>query len=184
MEHIRPLHFVIIVQLPRLKGGCVNFVGFQGGHWESVHVDDLRPPSNQIPPIEFLIDRPISDLLKPSWLAEDHDIDSDLVEQGQNLSLEDIDVDMSDTDEMEIDDDDDVDELLKSTPVPSYPLPKPSKETFDAIVLIRRSIQAAAGRLEDEAVLAKRTTDRIDLILNLLPENSTKIKGVWNLMRN
>lgn len=50
-------------------------------------------------------------------------------------------------------------------------------ERFDAIVLLRRSIQAAAGRLEDDKVLTKRTIDRIDLVLNLLPENSSKMPG-------
>ncbi|KXJ23385.1 E3 ubiquitin-protein ligase RNF213 [Exaiptasia diaphana] len=166
VEHIRPLHFIIIVQLPRLKGGCVNFVGFQGGHWESVHVDDLRPPSNQIPPIEFLIDRPISDLLKPNWIEKD-----------QDLSVKGSIVDIRGTNEnteMEIDD---KDELLTSDPVKLQTAQKSSKQTFDVIDLVRLSVQSAAGRLEDEAVLAKRTTDRIDLILNLLTESSSKITG-------
>ena len=36
------VHVVFIVQLPRKAGGT-NFVGFQGGDWLSVHLDDLRP---------------------------------------------------------------------------------------------------------------------------------------------
>ena len=36
------VHVVFIVQLPRKTGGT-NFVGFQGGDWLSVHLDDLRP---------------------------------------------------------------------------------------------------------------------------------------------
>ena len=36
------VHVVFIVQLPRKAGGT-NFVGFQGGNWLSVHLDDLRP---------------------------------------------------------------------------------------------------------------------------------------------
>ena len=36
------VHVVFIIQLPRLAGGT-SFVGFQGGDWLSVHLDDLRP---------------------------------------------------------------------------------------------------------------------------------------------
>ena len=36
------VHVVFIIQLPRKAGGT-NFVGFQGGDWLSVHLDDLRP---------------------------------------------------------------------------------------------------------------------------------------------
>ena len=35
------VHVVFIIQLPRKAGGT-NFVGFQGGDWLSVHLDDLR----------------------------------------------------------------------------------------------------------------------------------------------
>ena len=36
------VHVVFIIQLPRKAGGT-SFVGFQGGDWLSVHLDDLRP---------------------------------------------------------------------------------------------------------------------------------------------
>ena len=41
-NHKSRVHVVFIVQLPRKAGGT-NFVGFQGGDWLSVHLDDLRP---------------------------------------------------------------------------------------------------------------------------------------------
>ncbi|XP_013380375.1 E3 ubiquitin-protein ligase rnf213-alpha-like [Lingula anatina] len=41
------IHVVFVVQLPRVSGGC--FVGFQGGKWLSVHIDDLRPETYQLP---------------------------------------------------------------------------------------------------------------------------------------
>jgi hypothetical protein len=52
-----------------------------------------------------------------------------------------------------------------------------SRNRFDPIVLLRRSVQAAAGRLEDDPVMAKRATERIDLILSLIPEDSSKMPG-------
>ena len=61
---LSPLHIVLVVQLPRVAGGCANFVGFQGGKWLSVHIDELRPPSPQIPSVEFLVHRPIGDLFE------------------------------------------------------------------------------------------------------------------------
>ena len=42
LENKSVVHVVFIVQLPRKAGGT-NFVGFQGGDWLSVHLDDLRP---------------------------------------------------------------------------------------------------------------------------------------------
>ena len=40
-----PTHVVFIVQLPKQAGGT-KFVGFQGAHWHSVHIDDLNPPKD------------------------------------------------------------------------------------------------------------------------------------------
>lgn len=75
-------------------------MGFQGGRWKSVHIDDLRP---QLLPIESSIDRPISDLLRPSWITDTAE-----------LSMEEIDVEMTDeTGEEEIDTDND--QLLGNT---------------------------------------------------------------------
>ena len=30
MKDIAPIHIVVVVQLPRIAGGCSDFVGFQG----------------------------------------------------------------------------------------------------------------------------------------------------------
>ena len=56
------LHVVMIIQLPRLVGGCEAFAGFQGGRWLSVHIDELRPPTGHIPAIQFMVDRSMSEL--------------------------------------------------------------------------------------------------------------------------
>lgn len=49
---------------------------------------------------------------------------------------------------------------------------------YDPMVLLRRSVQAAAGRLEDNPLMVKRTIERIDLILSLLPEDSSEMPGM------
>ena len=56
------VHVVMIIQLPRLVGGCEAFAGFQGGRWLSVHIDELRPPTGHIPAIQFMVDRSMSEL--------------------------------------------------------------------------------------------------------------------------
>ncbi|KAJ7339377.1 hypothetical protein OS493_005771 [Desmophyllum pertusum] len=64
LPSIEPVHIVLIIQLPRIAGGCRNFVGFQGGKWLSTHIDELRSLDRHTPSIEQLIDRPISELFK------------------------------------------------------------------------------------------------------------------------
>ncbi|XP_022806306.1 E3 ubiquitin-protein ligase RNF213-like [Stylophora pistillata] len=57
-------HVLMIIQLPRIKGGCKEFVGVQGEGWLSVHIDELCPPSEEIPPIEALLDRSVSEIFE------------------------------------------------------------------------------------------------------------------------
>ena len=44
-------HIALIVALPRKPGGT-RFVGFQGGNWKSVYIDDLLPPITKIVSVE------------------------------------------------------------------------------------------------------------------------------------
>ena len=55
-------HLVFVIQLPRVSSGC--FVGFQGGAWDEVHIDELRPANQTLAPsITSLASRKISSLL-------------------------------------------------------------------------------------------------------------------------
>jgi hypothetical protein len=94
---------------------------------------------------------------------------------------DDVQVDRSGVERMAIDEDllrqsDDSQQNLTYSTSEQHRLSS-SLNRFDPIVLLRRSVQAAAGRLEDDPVMAKRATERIDLILNLLPEDSSKMQG-------
>ena len=83
------VHIVLIIQLPRLVGGCPTFAGFQGGRWISVHIDELRPPTGQIPAIQFMVDRSISNLFDVApaiTLADDKDV------SGSDFILDKIDI--------------------------------------------------------------------------------------------
>ena len=119
LSSLEGVHIVVITQLPRIAGGCRNFVGFQGGKWMSTHIDELRPPGRHTPSIEQLIDRPISDLFSGDCIEEDDAVPAVTV----------------------------------------------------AVKLLRNCVQAAACRVESETESAERSTRRIELLLDLLPDD-------------
>ena len=55
-------HIVFIIGLPRKSGGTM-FVSFQGGKWESYHMDNLIPPKNSLFTIEKALDMSIHNIL-------------------------------------------------------------------------------------------------------------------------
>ncbi|XP_067056125.1 E3 ubiquitin-protein ligase rnf213-alpha-like isoform X2 [Acropora muricata] len=142
------VHIVMIVQLPRLVGGCQTFAGFQGGGWVSVHIDELRPPTGQIPAIEFMVDRSISELfdVAPSTT---HCEEMEIREEEQ----EQIDIEM----ETSV-------HASNSTLL----------DKVDIISLLRSCIQAAVARIDDESRLSSRSTRRIEVMLNLLPDDTSQ----------
>ena len=121
------VHIVLITQLPRIAGGCRNFVGFQGGKWMSVHIDELRPPGRHIPSIEQLIDGPISMLFN-----------GDRIEEDDAMSAVTVAV---------------------------------------AVKLLRNCVQAAACRVDSETESAERSTQRIELLLDLLLDDYQTQEG-------
>jgi len=81
-EHTGKIHVVLIIQLPRIAGGC--FVGFQGGHWMSYHIDDLHPHTERIPSLITLKDKSISSLFGAALIS--HCVSNeDASDQGKEL---------------------------------------------------------------------------------------------------
>ena len=72
---VKPIHIIFIIQLPKIAGGCQHFVGFQGGKWRSAHIDELLESNDQLPQIEQLINRSVSDLFKPESPASSDDLE-------------------------------------------------------------------------------------------------------------
>lgn len=147
------VHIAMIVQLPRLVGGCQSFAGFQGGHWISVHIDELHPPTGQIPAIEFMVDRSVSELfdVAPTTTRTD---DMEVEEEQQeaiDIEIEAADLASSDT-------------IL---------------DKVDIVSLLRSCVQAAVARIDDESWRSSRSTRRIDIVLNLLPENRSSGTGKY-----
>ena len=146
------VHIVMIVQLPRLVGGCQTFAGFQGGRWISVHIDELRPPVGQIPAIEFMVDRSVSELfdVAPSTTQCE---EMEVVEEEPNQ----IDVEMDTSDHA-------------SNDTVIYKV--------NIISLLRSCIQAAVARIDEESRLSSRSTRRIEVMLKLLPDNRSQDTGM------
>ena len=126
LTKMKPIHIALVVQLPRIVGGCRNFVGFQGGQWMSVHIDELRPPGRNTPSIDHLINRPISELF-----GDGNETQQETTKEVQLL----------------------------------------------AVNLLRNCVQAAACRIDNEGGTPDRSTQRIELLLQLLPENFEESGG-------
>ena len=144
-------HIVLIIQLPRLVGGCQTFAGFQGGRWVSVHIDELRPPTGQIPAIQFMVDRSVSELfdVAPSTTRADDMEVEEVLEEGTDVEMEATDLSPGET----------------------------FMDKVDIVSLLRSCVQAAVARIEDESWRSSRSTRRIELMLSLLPDNRSNGTG-------
>ena len=119
-----------------------------GGRWISTHIDELRPPAGHIPPIEFLVDRSVSELF---------DVVAPLAAEEETMDLD--------------------DQESVSSDGQSFPEETPVQDRIDVVSVLRGCVQAAAGRIDDLPGMERRSTRRIELLLSLLPENSSNLNG-------
>ena len=123
------IHVVFIIQLPRKSGGT-NFVGFQGGDWISVHLDDLRVQKE-------------TEVSFQNMQFED----------AKNLSISKI--------------------FSCTYPTPSRDLKQPPFK-FNANKRLRDLIQKACSLLHDKEQNRQRTTERIVILMDLIPSKPTE----------
>ncbi len=83
---MKPIHIIFIIQLPKIAGGCQHFVGFQGGKWQSVHIDELLESNEQLPHIEQLVNRAVSDLFQSAIPERGDDIEDMDVDESNDAS--------------------------------------------------------------------------------------------------
>ncbi|KAJ8362842.1 hypothetical protein SKAU_G00116730, partial [Synaphobranchus kaupii] len=75
-----------ITKLPRMEGGT-SYVGFHGGNWSSVHIDDLRRSKDIVSDIKALRSISISQLFQEEMdPAEVMEVDEAVPEQDEGLS--------------------------------------------------------------------------------------------------
>lgn len=132
-------HVVFITQLPRISGGC--FVGFHGGNWKNVHIDELRPSNMQLPPMDLLANRSISSLIDAEQTTE--------TAAGSLRSGKDDD----------------------SLPQQSVVSPVIPTRRLDVCYLVRACVHSAVSRIDDRNDSVENAAQRMHLLFNLLPES-------------
>lgn len=152
---VKPIHIIFVIQLPKIAGGCQNFVGFQGGKWKSVHIDELLESSERLPRIDQLVNRSVSELLKPldglgSEDAEEMDVDDDFPNENANTSSADY----------------------------------SAAGRINPNIVLRNCLQAAAARVYDESVNVNRATRRIEILLDFLTEDDLHDTGEWKFVEH
>uniref|UniRef100_G1KRE5 RING-type E3 ubiquitin transferase n=1 Tax=Anolis carolinensis TaxID=28377 RepID=G1KRE5_ANOCA len=133
-----------ITKLLRIEGGS-NYVGFHGGLWQSVHIDDLRTSQDMISDVTALRNITISQLFctEVEKFLESHKSMVNGVERKEE--------------EMEVSDANTL-----------FPIVPGKNETLDITVLLRSCVQSAVGMLRDHNEAANRSTKRIEILLSLL----------------
>ena len=168
------VHVVFIIQLPRKAGGT-NFVGFQGGDWLSVHLDDLRPLNENELSFQSAIQCSISEIFSTMYQsiacpASERQLEPAPLEQevGSSTSKEEL-------------------EQSEHTQTQSLSLAtsqglhvtsnKFQSVTFNANRRLRDLIQMACSLLydtEQNIERRERTTKRISILTDMIPTESTK----------
>ncbi|XP_021270744.1 E3 ubiquitin-protein ligase RNF213 isoform X1 [Numida meleagris] len=135
-----------IMKLTRVEGGT-SYVGFHGGLWQSVHIDDLRRSRDMISDVSVLQNLTISQML-----CED---------LGKTEALP---VNGEEEEESE-------EEAEASVPEAEHC----EGEVLDIVVLLRSCVQSAVGMLRDQNENVSRSRKRIEILLSLLSkENGLK----------
>ena len=173
-EYISTVHVVFIVQLPRKAGGT-NFVGFQGGDWLSVHLDDLRPLKENELSFHNAIQCSISVIFNTMYQsitcpASERKLEPASLEQEVESSTSEEEFKQSEysqTQSLSLN-------ALQGLHVTSN---KFQSVTFNANRRLRDLIQMACSLLydtEQNRERRERTTKRISILTDLIPTESTK----------
>uniref|UniRef100_A0A8C7Y3G1 RING-type E3 ubiquitin transferase n=1 Tax=Oryzias sinensis TaxID=183150 RepID=A0A8C7Y3G1_9TELE len=157
-ENKRSKVFVyFITRLPRIEGGT-SYIGFHGGPWRSVHIDDLRRSKDIVSDIKTLQTMTISQMFEPEIMLP---------------GAMDVDDVSTETEPMEIEQ-----SVRKYFFFPYYysALIGVSNDVVDTTALLRSCVQSAVGMLRDQAESGFRSTQRVAILLTLLSD-SDEIKS-------
>ena len=146
-------HLLIIVQVPRVAGGC--FVGFQGGCWIEAHVDELRPDAyTNSPSVGDLLNCKLSSLLVAEGNREEPD-SAVVVPSAPELA------------EFEPMDTGDLEEIEMAVPME---VQKSDHEhtVLNCNWLLRACIHAAVSRLDDHQESVGNASRRVHILLQLI----------------
>uniref|UniRef100_A0A803XU37 RING-type E3 ubiquitin transferase n=1 Tax=Meleagris gallopavo TaxID=9103 RepID=A0A803XU37_MELGA len=140
-----------IMKLTRVEGGT-SYVGFHGGLWQSVHIDDLRRSKDMISDMSVLQNLTISQMLSEDLGKAKGELYADPPVSGEE------------EEEREGEDE-------ASVPAAEHC----EGEVLDIVVLLRSCVQSAVGMLRDQNENLSRSRKRIEILLSLLSkENGLK----------
>uniref|UniRef100_A0A8C7LM14 RZ-type domain-containing protein n=1 Tax=Oncorhynchus mykiss TaxID=8022 RepID=A0A8C7LM14_ONCMY len=167
-EEIEGKVFVyFITKLLRLDSGT-SFVGFHGGPWRSVHIDDLRRSKDIVSDIRVLRNLAICQLFEerqdqpqehPCWPNPP----LTRTTLGQLCAAP---------------------KVSRSRPAATEPGPEPgSLDVLDTTLLLRSCVQSAVGMLRDQMEGGFRNTRRVEILLTLLTDNEEKQAGFLRIVK-
>ncbi|XP_068134511.1 LOW QUALITY PROTEIN: E3 ubiquitin-protein ligase RNF213-like [Hyperolius riggenbachi] len=173
-----------ITKLPRVHGGT-TYVGFRGGLWQSVHIDDLRKSKDMVADVTALQNLTISQLFYTEERKEpvkdegkqkaevEKDLDVEMAAGNEDQEVQPIgdgeemrphmEIDTEENDEMETEQETPEEQEMDT----DVPLPRP-EDMLDTTILIRSCIQNAIALLRDEDNVDSRSTRRVEILINLL----------------
>ncbi|XP_043855804.1 E3 ubiquitin-protein ligase RNF213 isoform X2 [Dromiciops gliroides] len=154
-----------ITKLSRMESGT-SYVGFHGGLWHSVHIDDLRRPTIMVSDMTVLQTVSISQLFEPEDISTQSMAME--VDPGAEANYEEdikMEIDAVSSGEMEIENS----EVEKESS--EMEKTKELTQVLDTTSLLRSCVQSAVGMLKDQNDAFKRATRRVEILLSLLTED-------------
>uniref|UniRef100_H0WTB7 E3 ubiquitin-protein ligase RNF213 n=1 Tax=Otolemur garnettii TaxID=30611 RepID=H0WTB7_OTOGA len=158
-----------ITKLSRMGSGA-SYVGFHGGLWQSVHIDDLRRSTVMVSDVTKLQSVTISQLFKPGDEPKlvigcrAGDAPEEVMETEPSKLVDTAEVDMETESSQGVQDE--TSEMGGS-----------EVQILDTTSLLRSCVQSAVGMLRDRSESCRRNMRRVELLLSLLDEG-------WNCTRS
>ncbi|XP_075850113.1 E3 ubiquitin-protein ligase RNF213 isoform X2 [Microcebus murinus] len=155
-----------ITKLSRMGSGA-SYVGFHGGLWRSVHIDDLRRSTVMVSDVTRLQSVTVSQLFEPGEQPElamgrgAEDDGEEAMETESSRSGETADGDMET-------------ESSGGTEDETSQTGGRDAQVLDTTRLLRSCVQSAVGVLRDQSESCGRNMRRVELLLSLLSEDSER----------
>ncbi|KAF6297909.1 hypothetical protein mRhiFer1_000154 [Rhinolophus ferrumequinum] len=155
-----------ITKLSRMESGT-SYVGFHGGLWQSVHIDDLRRSTVMVSDVTKLQEVTISQLFHPDDTPE-----SERTRGAHGSHEEVMETETEEPGEApEVDMETDCSEAMESE---ASELCRSHTRILDTSSLLRSCVQSAVRMLRDQHERGQRSVRRVELLLGLLSDEDER----------
>uniref|UniRef100_A0A452ISB0 RING-type E3 ubiquitin transferase n=1 Tax=Gopherus agassizii TaxID=38772 RepID=A0A452ISB0_9SAUR len=142
-----------ITKVSRIEGGT-SYVGFHGGLWQSVHLDDLRRSKDMVSDVTALRNLTISQL----FCEDVHKPESMIVDGEEQEEEMEVETAVSEAEECGV--------------------------ILDTTTLLRSCVQSAVGMLRDQSEVSCRSTKRIEILLGFLSKEDDLKASFLKIVKN